>query len=140
MPLYEPRAGSAVQPGDEVKIGFVEGTDITSALEDLDLSESISVASRYTEGETAVMLVPYPDLETALSATSAGEVSVLIYLDDGPDRLAVQTWVEANEGAGVVLARPPAECSKDCKVDGQAAGRGIDRQQSKKKPTTRSPS
>jgi polar amino acid transport system permease protein len=114
--VYAPHAGSAVQTGDEVKVGFVEGTDISAALEDLDMEESIAVSSRYTEGETAVRLVSYPDLDSALQAISQGEVTILIYLDSGPDRLAVQNWVRDNDDSGVVLARPAAECNKDCQV------------------------
>jgi polar amino acid transport system permease protein len=114
--LYAPRAGTAVQPGDEVRIGFVEGIDITAALDELDNLEDVPVPLRYAEGNARAVLVTYPDIESALLATGAGEVSAMVYLDDGPDRLAVQTWVQEHEDAGVVLARPPAECAKDCKV------------------------
>jgi polar amino acid transport system permease protein len=114
--LYEPLAGAAVQPGDEVRIGFVEGTDIATALDELNNLNDVPVPLRYADGKARAVLVAYPTIETALAATGAGEVSGMIYLSDGPDRLAVQTWVQDHENAGVVLARPPAECNKACKV------------------------
>jgi polar amino acid transport system permease protein len=114
--LYAPFAETPVQPGDEVRIGFVEGTDITAALDELANLDDVPVPLRYAEGKARAALVAYPDIETALLATGAGEVSGLIYLDGGPDRLAMQTWVQEHEDAGVVLPRPPAECAKGCKV------------------------
>jgi polar amino acid transport system permease protein len=114
--LYEPLAGAAVQPGEEVRIGFVQGTDITAALNQLKNLDDVPVPLYYADGQARAVLVSYPDLESALLATGAGDVGGLIYLDSGPDRLAVQQWVNDHEGSGVVLARPPAECNKGCAV------------------------
>lgn len=105
-----------VVPGDEVRIAFVQGTNITEALQELESLEDVPVPLRYAEGEARVVLVGYPSLEEALTATGAGEVKALLYLGDGPERLVVQTWVEEHPNAGVVLPTPPRECQKGCKV------------------------
>jgi polar amino acid transport system permease protein len=110
------QADQAVRPGDEVRIAFVEGTDITRALEELDSLEDIPVPLRYTEGEARAVLVGYPDVVSALEAVGAGEVGGLVYLDNGPDRLAVADWVDDNPDAGVMLPTPPRECSRNCEV------------------------
>jgi polar amino acid transport system permease protein len=114
--LYEPLAGAAILPGEEVRIGFVQGTDITTALDQLKNLNDVPVPLYYADGQARVALVSYPDLESALLATGAGQVSGMIYLDAGPNRLAVKQWVDDHEGSGVVLARPPAECNRDCPV------------------------
>jgi hypothetical protein len=84
-----PSAGAEVKPGAVVRIGFVEGTDITAAGR-LELGD-IAVPS-LLEGEARV-LVPtrYRD---RLQATATGDVSVLIY----PTRAGSYPaqWVEAN--------------------------------------------
>ena len=110
------RADQAVRPGDEVRIAFVEGTDIIRALEELDSLDDIPVPLRYPEGEARAVLVGYPDVAAALAAVGAGEVGGLVYLDAGPDRLAAAAWVDANPDAGVLLPTPPRECSRNCAV------------------------
>jgi polar amino acid transport system permease protein len=110
------RAGAPVAPGDEVRIAFVEGTDITEALDELNALDNIPVPLRYADGEARVVLVGYPDLDTALRAVGANEVSGLVYLDSGPDRRAVQQWLTDNANSGVVLPTPPRECNKGCAV------------------------
>lgn len=105
-----------VVPGSEVRLAYVQGTDIMEALDELTALEDVPVPLRYAEGEARVALIGYPTLDEALAATGAGEVSALLYLDDGPDRLYVQTWVEENPDAGVVLPTPPRECQKGCPV------------------------
>ncbi len=109
-------ANVPVVPGGEVRIAFVQGTDIMEALEELDSLEDVPVPLRYAEGQARVALVGYPTLDEALTATGAGEVNGLLYLDDGPERLAVQSWVEEHPDAGVVLPTPPRECQKGCQV------------------------
>jgi polar amino acid transport system permease protein len=110
------RVNQPIQPGEEVRIGFVEGTDITTALATLQSLNDIPVPLTYADGLARVTLVSYPDLDSLLKATGAGEVSGLVYLDSGPDRLAVEQWVKDNPGAGVVLPTPPRACSYDCPV------------------------
>ncbi|MGQ9850967.1 MAG: amino acid ABC transporter permease [Aggregatilineaceae bacterium] len=105
-----------ILPGDQVRIAFVQGTNITEALQELESLEDVPVPLRYAEGEARVVLVGYPSLEEALTATGADEAKALLYLDDGAERLAVQTWVEEHPNAGVVLPTPPRECQKGCKV------------------------
>ncbi|MBI5959028.1 MAG: amino acid ABC transporter permease [Chloroflexi bacterium] len=114
--VNQSRAGAPVQPGEEVRVAFVEGTDITKALDELNASESIPVPLRYVEGEARVALVAYPDLDSALRAVGANEVSGMVYLDSGPNRMAVQEWLAANANSGVVLPTPPRECIRDCAV------------------------
>ncbi len=114
--LYEPAADTPVEAGSEVRIGFVEGTDITGALDDLDSLDNVPVPLRYSEGEARAVLVAYPDVESAMQATAQGDVSGVIYLESDDSRMAVADWVATHEGAGVVLAQPPAECDKDCPV------------------------
>ncbi|GIV81348.1 MAG: hypothetical protein KatS3mg051_0702 [Anaerolineae bacterium] len=99
-------ANVPVKPGDEVRIAFVEGTDIVRALDELETLDDVPVPLRYAEGQARVVLVGYPTLDEALLATGAGEVNGLLYLDDGPDRLYVETWVEEHPDAGVVLPTP----------------------------------
>jgi polar amino acid transport system permease protein len=114
--LYEPAVNTPVEAGSEVRLGFVEGTDITGALDELDALDSVPVPLRYSEGDARVVLVAFADVESAMQATAQGDVSGVIYLDSGDNRLAVADWVNAHEGAGVVLPQPPAECDKDCAV------------------------
>ena len=114
--INQASANVPVQPGQEVRIGFVEGTDITAALDELNSLEDVPVPLRYASGDARAVLVPYPDLDTALTATGAGEVGGMLYLDSGPDRLAVQTWVDDHPNAGVTLPTPPRECSRGCQV------------------------
>ncbi len=109
-------ATRAIVPGDEVRIAFAQGTDITQALEELETLDDVPVPLRYTDGQSRVVLIGYATLDEALAATGAGQVDALLYLDDGPDRLYVETWVEENPNAGVVLPTPPRECQKGCKV------------------------
>jgi len=105
-----------VVPGDEVRIAFAQGTDIMGALDELETLDNVPVPLRYTDGESRAVLVGYDTLDEALAATGAGETDALLYLDDGPDRRYVETWVEENPNAGVVLPTPPRECQKGCKV------------------------
>ncbi|MBN2305638.1 MAG: ABC transporter permease subunit [Anaerolineae bacterium] len=105
-----------IAPGDTVRVAFLQGTDIIEALDQLDSLDNVPVPLRYTDGSAQVSLLPYPDLETALAAVGAGEADGLVYLDAGPDRLAVAEWVEANPDAGVVMPDDPRECNKDCEV------------------------
>ncbi len=114
--VNEARAGKPVQTGEDVRVAFVEGTDITAALDQLNNLDDVPVPLRYSEGQAIVVLVGYPDVDSALQATGAGEVSGLVYLDSGPDRLSVQQWVRQHPDAGVVLPTPPRECEKDCQV------------------------
>jgi len=105
-----------IVPGDELRIAFVQGTDITEALEELESLEDVPVPLRYAEGEARVVLVAYPTVDEALQAAGAGDVTALLYLDDGPDRMAVADWVESHPDAGVSLPTPPRECQKGCTV------------------------
>jgi polar amino acid transport system permease protein len=114
--LNQQTADQAVKPGDEVRIAFVEGTDISAALEQIETLDDIPVPLRYAEGEARAVLVAYPDLAAALEATGKGEVRGLLYLDDGPDRLAASQWVDDNPDAGVVLPNPPRECDRNCAI------------------------
>ncbi|NLX10588.1 MAG: amino acid ABC transporter permease [Chloroflexi bacterium] len=114
--LHEAIVEQPVQPGDEVRIGFVEGTDITAALAEMENLEDVPVPLRYSDGTAQVVLVPYPDLAAALEATGAGELDATIYLDDGPERLAAADWVDENPDAGVVLPNPPSTCDRHCEV------------------------
>jgi len=112
------RMAEPVQPGGEVRIGFIEGTDITAALEQLDAAEGVPTPLRYTEGEARTVLVAYPDSASALEATSAGDVSGLIFVDDGPSAEftnEVETWLDNNPDAG--LAEPVVyECVDNCQA------------------------
>lgn len=105
-----------VEPGDEVRVGFVSGAGTADVLDELDALEDIGVALDYAEGEAQVILVPYVDLEAGLAAVSAGEVGSLMYLDASGDRYAAAEWVEANPDAGVVLIDEPRECNQDCAI------------------------
>ncbi len=124
------RANTPIAPSDEVRIGYVDGTDITRALERFKTAENVPVSLRYVEGEARVVLVSYPDLETALQATGAGDVSGLLYLDSGPNRLAVQQWVEDHPDGGVVVPGDPYVCIDNCPVtvklvDDEVTGRVV---------------
>jgi polar amino acid transport system permease protein len=110
------RSTQPVQPGDEVRIGFVEGTDITTALATLKSLNDIPVPLIYADGQARVTLVSYPDVDSLLAATGSGEVSALVYLDSGPNRLVIDQWVKDHPDAGVVLPTPPRACSYDCTV------------------------
>lgn len=114
--VNEARAGKPVAAGEEVRIAFVDGTDITAALDQLKSLDEVPVPLRYGKGQAIAVLVGYPDVESALRATGAGEVSGLLYLDNGPDRMVVQEWVHDNPDAGVELPTPPRECESDCQV------------------------
>ncbi len=109
-------ATRSIVPGDEVRIAFVQGTDIIQALDELETLDDVPVPLRYANGQSRVVLIGYGTLDEALAATGAGEADALLYLDDGPDRRYVETWVEENPNAGVVLPTPPRECQKGCKV------------------------
>lgn len=106
----------AVGEGDEVRLGFVTGTDITQALEQLDTLEDVPVPLRYGDGAARVALVSFPDVDALMEATAAGEVDAALYLSSEEDRLAVAEWVEAHEDAGVLLPTPPRECQRHCTV------------------------
>jgi polar amino acid transport system permease protein len=125
------RVDTPVAPGDEVRIGYVDGTDITRALDQFKAADNIPVSLRYVEGEARVVLVSYPDLETALQATGTGDATGLLYLDSGPNRLAVQQWVTDHPEGGVVIPGDPYVCLKNCPVtakliDDEVTGRVID--------------
>ncbi len=109
-------ATRSIVPGDEVRIAFVQGTDITQALDELETLDDVPVPLRYTDGQSRVVLIGYGTLDEALAATGAGEADALLYLDDGPDRRYIETWVEENPTGGVVLPTPPRECQKNCRV------------------------
>lgn len=123
--VNQDQADQVVEPGDEVRIAFVEGTDITAALEELNSLEDIPVPLQYADGEARVALVSYPDIDSALEATGAGEVSGLVYLASEEDRLAVAGWVEANPDSGVILPTPPRECQRGCEVTVKLADEAI---------------
>lgn len=109
-------AETPVAPGSEVRIGFVEGSDITAALEQLESLDNVPVPLRYGDGDARAILVPYDNLDSLLKATGEGEVDGLVYLESGQARMAVAEWVEQNPDAGVVLPAPPGECSRNCEV------------------------
>ncbi len=110
------RANTPILPGDEVRIGFVQDTDISLALQELQNLADVPVPLRYSEGDAQVTLVQYPTLEAMMEATGAGEVGGALYLSDSEHRLDVAQWVEDHPDAGVVLPTPPRECQKDCTV------------------------
>lgn len=114
--INQDRADQAIAPGDEVRIAFVEGTDITAALEELNSLEDIPVPLQYADGEARAALVSYPDIDAALEATGTGEVSGLVYLASDEDRLAVADWMDDNPDSGVILPTPPRECQRGCEV------------------------
>lgn len=114
--LNEEQADQTVNEGDEVRIAFVEGTDLTAALEQLDTLEEVPVPLQFGDGSVRVSLVSYPDAAAALEAVGAGDVAALLYLSSGDDRLAAADWVDENPDAGVVLPNPPAECTRNCEV------------------------
>ncbi|MCL4239554.1 MAG: amino acid ABC transporter permease [Anaerolineae bacterium] len=109
-------AARSIVPDDEVRIAFVLDTDIMKALDELETLDDVPVPLRYADGQSRVVLIGYGTLDEALAATGAGEADALLYLDDGPDRRYVETWVEDNPRAGVALPTPPRECQKGCKV------------------------
>ncbi len=106
----------SVGQGDEVRIGFVQGTDITEALEQLDTLDDVPVPLHYGDGTARAALVSYPDVAAMMEATASGEVDAALYLSSEEDRLAVAEWVDANEDAGVLLPTPPRECQRHCTV------------------------
>ena len=115
--VNEQASSEAIEPGEAVQLGYIEGTDIQSALAELDSLIDIPVPLRYEEGDAQVTLIPFPDVDSAMQAVSAGEVQAVIYLASQDDqRLAVSDWVDANEAAGVILPVPPRECSRHCHV------------------------
>ena len=105
----------AVADGQTVRIAYLEGSDLVSLLASLDAVENVPVPLRYADGTASMTLVPFADLETALEATGAGEVDGFIYLDSGPERMAVSEWVDANPDAGVLVVET-GECEKNCEV------------------------
>ena len=109
-------AARTIVPGDEVRIAFVQGTDIIQALDELETLDDVPVPLRYADGQSRVVLIGYATLDEALAATGAGETDALLYLDDGPDRRYAERWVEENPNAGVVLPTPPRECQRGCQV------------------------
>lgn len=124
-------AEAPVQSGESVTIAFVEGTDIATALLELNSLDGVDVPLTYADGVASVTLTAYPDVDAALEATAAGEADATVYLASGDDRLAVAEWVEAHPGAGVVLPTPPRECQRDCEVtvkavDDVVTGRVVD--------------
>src|SRR5690606_31247243 len=114
--LNEDASERTVAEGDEVRIGFVQGTDITQALEELETLEDVPVPLRYGDGTARVVLISYPDVAAMMEATASGEVDAALYLSSEEDRFAVAEWVEENEGAGVILPTPPRECQRHCTV------------------------
>ncbi|HMM27841.1 MAG TPA: amino acid ABC transporter permease [Aggregatilineaceae bacterium] len=125
-------AERTVAEGDEVRIGFVEGTDITEALAQLDALEDVPVPLRYGDGAARVALIGYPDVAAVMEATASGEVDATLYLSSGEDRLAVAEWVDDNPEAGVILPTPPRECQRHCTVtvklvDDVVEGRVVER-------------
>ena len=114
--LNEDASERTVAEGDEVRIGFVQGTDITQALEELETLEDVPVPLRYGNGTARVVLISYPDVAAMMEATASGEVDAALYLSSEEDRFAVAEWVEENEGAGVILPTPPRECQRHCTV------------------------
>lgn len=114
--LNEEASERTVAEGDEVRIGFVQGTDITEALAQLDTLDEVPVPLRYGSGEARVALISYPDVDAMMAATASGEVDAALYLSSDEDRFAVADWVEDNEGAGVALPTPPRECQRHCTV------------------------
>ena len=114
--LNEDASERTVAEGDEVRIGFVQGTDITQALEELETLEDVPVPLRYGDGTARVALISYPDVAAMMEATASGEVDAALYLSSEEDRFAVAEWVEENEGAGVILPTPPRECQRHCTV------------------------
>jgi polar amino acid transport system permease protein len=109
-------ATRTIVPGDEVRIAFVQGTDIIQALDELETLDDVPVPLRYADGQSRVVLIGYATLDEALAATGAGETDALLHLDDGPDRRYAETWVEEHPNAGVVLPTPPRECQRGCPV------------------------
>jgi polar amino acid transport system permease protein len=106
---------ATISPGDEVRVGFVEGSDITALLDELESLDDVPVPLRYGEGDARVALIAYPDVIAALEATGAGEVDALVYLDSGLDRDAVSEWVDDHPDGGVVVAHT-GECAKSCEA------------------------
>ncbi|HML23726.1 MAG TPA: ABC transporter substrate-binding protein/permease [Aggregatilinea sp.] len=109
-------ANQAVTPGASVRIGYVEGTDIVAALDQMQQLDALLVPLVYAEGDAQASLVAYPDLDAALAATGSGEVDALIFISSGEDRYAVADWVDENPDAGVVLPEPPRECTRNCEA------------------------
>jgi len=121
-----------VAAGDEVRIGFVAGTDITEALEQLGTLDDVPVPLHYGDGAARVALVSYPDVAAVMDATAAGEVDATLYLSSEENRLAVAEWVDDHPEAGVVLPTPPRECQRNCTVtvklvDDLVEGRVVER-------------
>lgn len=132
--LNEEQADQPVNEGAEVRIAFVEGTDLTAALNELDNLEEVPVPLRFDEGSARVSLVSFPDAPAALEAVGAGDVAALLYLSSGDDRLVVADWVDENPDAGVILPNPPGECARNCEVsikelDEELTGTVIERTQ-----------
>jgi len=105
-----------IVPGDVVRVGYIEGTDVIKALDTLDDLDDVPVSLRYTDGKVSVMLVPYPDIDSAMNAASAAEVDGVLYLDDSAARFDVANWVADHPDAGVSLPTPPRECTRSCTV------------------------
>ncbi len=109
-------AERTIGPDDEVRIGFVQGTDITRALQELDSLDGIPVPLRYGAGAARAALISYADLAAMMGAVAAGELDAALYLSGAEDRLAMAEWVENNPDAAVVLPTPPRECQRNCTV------------------------
>ena len=120
--INQERADQAVKPGDEVRIAFVEGTDITAALDELNSLEDIPVPLQYADGEARAVLVGYPDVDSALEATGSGEVSGLVYLAARPTGWPWPTgWKQIRQRRDLAhpTARVPARLRSHCQAGGR---------------------
>ncbi|MBN1562712.1 MAG: amino acid ABC transporter permease [Anaerolineae bacterium] len=115
LAVHDPGQERPVNPGEEVRVAYINGADLTNVLKELNRLDTVDVPLFSVPGEAQVALVGYDSLDDALEATSQGEVDALLYLDDGPERLAVDEWVTAHPDANmsVVLLR---ECETGCQV------------------------
>jgi polar amino acid transport system permease protein len=114
--VNEDIAKATVEPGETVRLGYIEGTDIQSALDEMASLEQIPIALNYEDGEIQVTLVAFPNVDSAMQATASGNIQGVVYLASQDDRFAVKDWVDANEDAGVVLPIRPKECTRHCRV------------------------
>jgi polar amino acid transport system permease protein len=115
LAVYDPVRERPVNPGEEVRIAYINGADLTNVLKELNRLDTVEVPLFSVPGDAQVALVGYATLDDALEATSQGEVDALLYLDDGPERLAVEEWVAANPDSNVTIALL-RECETDCQV------------------------
>jgi hypothetical protein len=130
LAVHEPVRERLVNPGDEVRIAYINGADLTNVLKELNRLDSVDVPLFSAPGDARVALIGYATVAEALNATSLGEVDGLLYLDDGPDRLVVQDWVDANPASNVSVALL-RECETNCQVtvkleDDEVTGRIVE--------------